>query len=252
MEERKMNQKFKSGKKVLSLVLSVLMLMSCLVFAPVANAAETLPETTFQFIFNCTDAVALDRNLSDYPTVYSIKNLEKLVLTVEYEDGNTDDINLIYDEKAGGKTVVNETFTILHEKWQIGVASTTFTRKSTSKVKSVKLNQDLSIRYTFGTLAYSITVKANGYTLGSWNKGTEVDVNNKYIIGGNSGNTITASTASGIKFTEKKTSATIDNGNATAQFTARVVDQFGVAMSGKTVTYSVKLITFLLNNLFLY
>ena len=50
MEERKMNQKFKSGKKVLSLVLSVLMLMSCLVFAPVANAAETLPSSTVKIV----------------------------------------------------------------------------------------------------------------------------------------------------------------------------------------------------------
>ncbi|MBO5185126.1 MAG: hypothetical protein J6D79_05255, partial [Clostridia bacterium] len=83
MEERKMNQKFKSGKKVLSLVLSVLMLMSCLVFAPVANAAETLPTTTFQFLFECTDPYSLDRLTSDYPTVYSIKDLEKCVLTVE-------------------------------------------------------------------------------------------------------------------------------------------------------------------------
>ena len=234
-----MNQKFKSGKKVLSLVLSVLMLMSCLVFAPVANAAETLPETTFQFLFECTDPYSLDRLTSDYPTVYSFKDLEKCVLTVEYADGHTDTINLIWDN---GTTIVNDTFTFLHEKWEIDVPKNgnipTFTRKSSSKITGVKLNQKLSGRYGLGALSYTLTVKANGNVLGTY-FGDDYDVNNEYIIGGDSGNTITASKASAIKFTEKVTSATIDNGSADAQFPARVVDQFGVAMSGKTVTYSV-------------
>ena len=57
-----MNQKFKSGKKVLSLVLSVLMLKSCLVFAPVANAAETLPKSDVVITIKVTNELVLESN----------------------------------------------------------------------------------------------------------------------------------------------------------------------------------------------
>ena len=70
-----MKKSLKICKKVLSVVLSLLMVMSVFVFAPAAAAAETLPETTFQFLFECTDPYSLDRLTSDYPTVYSIKDL---------------------------------------------------------------------------------------------------------------------------------------------------------------------------------
>ncbi len=222
-----MNQKFKSGKKVLSLVLSVLMLMSCLVFAPVANAAETLPKSDVVITIKVTNEMVLESNNGTF------------TMTLQFADGTSKVINLFgYDE-------FTESTKINSADW-INEKTTIFTIKDvTAKLTDIYMDMSINKYFDFGIgiqgkLVFNLTATQNGETIGTYKFSSRGDMDNhKYILGGNSGNTITASTASGIQFTEMVEKATIDNGNATAQFKAVVVDQFGVAMSGKTVTYSV-------------
>ena len=69
--------------------------------------------------------------------------------------------------------------------------------------------------------------------------GTARNKYNDYIFGETSSNSVYASTATSIEFTEAPTTATIEGGSATAQFKAIAVDQFGVKMSDAKITYSV-------------
>ena len=223
-----MNQKFKSGKKVLSLVLSVLMLMSCLVFAPVVNAAETLPKSDVDIVFDCTNEMTLKRDGGSY------------TLRVDFEDGTSETINLF---GYNGKDIRVDRDWPATWGYKIGKKKTTFTITGvTSKVKAVYMAMNIVKEFSGGKLVYKIYAYQNGQSLGnaySFNQTGGKFSKNEYIFGGDSGNSVTSSTAKSVQFTEKVTSATIDNGSLTAQFKAVVVDQFGVAMSGKTVTYSV-------------
>ena len=227
MEERKMNQKFKSGKKVLSLVLSVLMLMSCLVFAPVANAAETLPSSTVKIVYKCTNELTLKGNGGSY------------TLRVDFEDGTSETINLF---GYNGKDIrVDRSFPATWG-YKIGDKTTEFEITNvTSKVKKIYMEMNVNKEFSGGKLVYTINAYQNTASLGnaySFNSTGNMK-RSEYILGGDSGNYVASSTAKSVQFTETVEKATIDNGSADAQFKAVVVDQFGVAMSGKTVTYSV-------------
>ena len=141
-----MNQKFKSGKKVLSLVLSVLMLMSCLVFAPVANAAED--ETTVKVVYHCTDGFPLkDYEKGDY------------VLTIYFEDGSSHAIDILYDygdegHRARGARKFASGQTIVEDR------TTTYSFTATSKVKSAYMAQNV-YGWKNNELGYKITVYQN-------------------------------------------------------------------------------------------
>ena len=169
-----MNQKFKSGKKVLSLVLSVLMLMSCLVFAPVANAAETLPKSDVDIVFDCTNERSLRNG-----------NNGTFTLRVEFEDENSKTIDLF---GYNGKDIREGGF--LTRK-KIGEKKTTFTITGvTSKVKAVfmAMNINCVTGGPWGILKFKISVSQNENSLGTYSYKSDDGQNkfrdNKYILGG--------------------------------------------------------------------
>ena len=153
MEERKMNQKFKSGKKVLSLVLSVLMLMSCLVFAPVVNAAETLPSSTVKIVYKCTNELTLKGNGGSY------------TLRVDFEDGTSETINLF---GYNGKDIrVDRSFPATWG-YKIGDKTTEFEITNvTSKVKKIYMEMNVNKEFSGGKLVYTINAYQNNASLGN-------------------------------------------------------------------------------------
>ena len=120
-----MNQKFKSGKKVLSLVLSVLMLMSCLVFAPVVNAAETLPKSDVVITIKVTNELVLESNNGTF------------TMTLMFSDGTSKVINLFGYDEFTGNTKINSS------DW-IKEKTTTFTIKDVT-AKLTDIYMDMSI-----------------------------------------------------------------------------------------------------------
>ena len=254
MEEKiQMKKSLKISKKVLSVVLSVLMVMSVFVFAPAASAAETLPSSEVVVKFDVTNNFALEYKANKYKPEDLLEELA-VDIVVTYEDNTSHTIHCIYDnDKSGGsfgESIAADTFGVYRR-----INGThDFKRTSTSKVKSVRLIQN-NIGYGYGhagTIGYQITVTQNGQPIAELDSdwfGTQkyhyYNNNNisdfdKIIIGEGSQKTITASTAQSLAFTEKPTMATISGGKVNVQFTARVIDQFGVAMkNGGTVSYSI-------------
>lgn len=81
-----MKNSLKNGKKVLSLVLSVLMLMSCFVFAPIASAEDTLKLT-------------VKIKVTDTLSIYSDSKYFKVVVTEK--NGTLHEKDILPDLKAG-------------------------------------------------------------------------------------------------------------------------------------------------------
>ena len=149
-----MNQKFKSGKKVLSLVLSVLMLMSCLVFAPVANAAETLPKSDVVITIEVTNELVLK---SDNGT---------FTMTLMFSDGTSKVINLFGYDEFTGNTKINSS------DW-IKEKTTTFTIKDvTAKLTDIYMDMSINKYYDLvliqGKLVFNLTATQNGETIGTY------------------------------------------------------------------------------------
>ena len=145
-----MNQKFKSGKKVLSLVLSVLMLMSCLVFAPVANAAETLPKSDVVITIKVTNEMVLKRDNGTF------------TMTLTFSDGTSKVINLFGYDEFTGNTKINSS------DW-IKEKTTTFTIKDvTAKLTDIYMDMSINKYYDLvliqGKLVFNLTATQNGET----------------------------------------------------------------------------------------
>ena len=235
-----MNKTLKSGKKVLSLVLSVLMIMSCFVFAPVANAA--------------TNKVVIRVDLQEgfyLPGKYNPKktSLEALaktipvVLTVNYEDGTVDEINLIYDKETGKSIVTADDYNNIYQLKNFGYDTVAFTRTASAAIRSIQLTIGAEMNRIANDDGNHANIILQIEETGKPNKNTAAkylgNKFNKTVIYGDSVNPIVY-VPTKIEFTVAP--KTLDAKNETSvsgQFTAKVYDQTGKVMTGKTITYSV-------------
>lgn len=227
-----MKKSLKISKKVLSVVLSVLMVMSVFVFAPAASAAEEQPKATLKVTVKVTDDIRLSNTVSHPYGEYL-----RLVITETNGKVHTYDMlpTLIGKGLISSGTYIEEGKTY----------STSVT--ITSSVASIKVDPKFKTYYIDNpSLGLSLEATINGRSILT----RRVDVtkngsrdqfesgNYSYDLVGSNG--FATSTATSIAFTEKPSEATIKDGKATAQFKAVVVDQFGLAMkNGGTVSYSI-------------
>lgn len=227
-----MKKSLKISKKVLSVVLSVLMVMSVFVFAPAASAAEEQPKATLKVTVKVTDDIRLSDTVSHPYGEYL-----RLVITETNGKVHTYDMlpTLIGKGLISSGTYIEEGKTY----------STSVT--ITSSVASIKVDPKFKTYYIDNpSLGLSLEATINGKSILT----RRVDVtkngsrdqfesgNYSYDLVGSNG--FVTSTATSIAFTEKTSEATIKDGKATAQFKAVVVDQFGLAMkNGGTVSYSI-------------
>lgn len=137
-----MNKTLKTGKKVLSLVLSVLMLMSCFVFAPVVNAEGENLEVTIK----CTNDLPLE-SLSHSENKYAY------VIVETADDGAQTIGDLLESSIMDGATI------------QKG-RSATFSAKITSKITSIKILFAVQTRNLNSCdVKFETTVTLNGTTI---------------------------------------------------------------------------------------
>ena len=221
-----MNQKFKTGKKVLSVFLSVLMLLSCFTFVPLVGAEAE--ETTVKVVYKCTNGLPLSvvAEHGDY------------VLTINFEDETSHVIDF-FDKGDEGHSIFGTRYWT--DNKYIEERTTTYSFSATSKVKSAYLHHHVkgAVNQDF---EYNITVYQNGQqvadafkyfhheTFQEWFKYKD------YIFGETSSNSVYPSTATAVKFIEAPDAATVGE---KPKFKAVVVDQFGYETDSLPVTYSI-------------
>ncbi len=233
MEEKiQMKKSLKISKKVLSVVLSVLMVMSVFVFAPAASAAEEQPKAILKVTVKVTDDIRLSDTVSHPYGEYL-----RLVITETNGKVHTYDMlpTLIGKGLISSGTYIEEGKTY---STSVTITSSVASIKVDPKFKTYYIDNPslgLSLEATINgksILTRRVNVKKNG-SRDQFESG-----NYSYDLVGSNG--FATSTATSIAFTEKPSEATIKGGKATAQFKAVVVDQFGLAMkNGGTVSYSI-------------
>lgn len=138
-----MNKTLKTGKKALSLVLSVLMLMSCFVFAPVANAADENLEVTIK----CTDRLPFEFN----------HGRTKFIKLIVKTDANENKEFYLYNKTGNYRSSIID-------KDGVGKdCSVTFTEKITGKITSVKIIFSVYSKNNYGaSIELRTTIKVDG------------------------------------------------------------------------------------------
>lgn len=227
-----MKKSLKISKKVLSVVLSVLMVMSVFVFAPAASAAEEQPKATLKVTVKVTDDIRLSNTVTHPDGEYL-----RLVITETNGKVHTYDMlpTLIGKGLIGSGTYIEDGKTY----------STNVT--ITSSVASIKVDPKFKTYYIDNpSLGLSLEATINGKSILTRRVDVKKNGSRDEFLSGNysydlvDSNGFAASEVTSIAFTEKTSEATIKDGKATAQFKAVVVDQFGLAMkNGGTVSYSI-------------
>lgn len=223
-----MKKSLKISKKVLSVVLSVLMVMSVFVFAPAASAAET---RNLDVVVWCSDEVQIGGYNKNF----------YLNLVITDDNGRTYTYDMMPDlyEKRGSSHYISESS---DKKFVKSIPMT----GNVTKIQYVTnfdtfwgpANIEMNITASINGVSVLKTSPSSNYFQG-WGSSDFTNGVSHDLVGGKSGNDVITSTANSIEFRKKVSSATIVDGKAEAQFEAVVIDQFGVAVSGRTVSYSI-------------